>query len=198
MKFILIGVAVLGTFAFIFFKDRSPQQVPITGTNIIAFGDSLVYGYGATKGNDFVTLLSQRIGEPIINAGIPGNTSKDALDRLSKDVLTQDPNIVILVIGGNDFLRRIPKQETLEHIRSIIQQIQATGARVILVGISRLVYNSDYKDIAQELHVYFVPHVMDPILQDKTLMYDAIHPNDGGYKLFTDAVEPYLRQAVEQ
>jgi acyl-CoA thioesterase I len=197
-KKVLIGIVVVIAVAIFFItRNKNPDLPPVTGTTIIAFGDSLVSGTGSTKGNDFVSVLSSRTGIPIINAGIPGNTTKDALNRLSRDVLEQDPRVVIIVIGGNDFLRRVPKGETLANVRSIIEQVQETGARVILVGTSRLVYNDDYKVIAQELGVSFVPHVLDRMLQDKRLMDDAIHPNDEGYKTFADAVRPYFLKAMQ-
>jgi acyl-CoA thioesterase I len=197
LKLIIGIIVVIAVAIFFITRSKTLDLPPVTGSTIIAFGDSLVYGTGSTEGNDFVSVLSARTGIPIINAGIPGNTTKDALNRLSRDVLEQDPRVVIIVIGGNDFLRRVPKSETLANVRSIVEQVKATGARVILVGTSRLVYSSDYKDIAEELEVLFVPHVLDPILQDKRLMADAIHPNDEGYKLFADALQPYFLKAMQ-
>ena len=192
---IIIFILIAGISFFIFRKNE--QQLPVpTGTNIIAFGDSLVYGYGATEGKDFVSLLSERIGIPIINAGIPGDKTSDALARIRTDVLEKDPKVVIVVIGGNDFLRRVPKAETLSNVRNIVGQIKATGARVILVGTSRLVYNSEYQDVAKELGVIFVPHVMDKILSNRALMSDTIHPNDAGYEVFADTIEPFLIKAL--
>jgi acyl-CoA thioesterase I len=197
---VLVGIIIAIAVAIFFItKNKNPDLPPVKGTTIIAFGDSLVSGVGSTEGNDFVSRLSSRTGIPIINAGIPGNTTKDALNRLERDVLEQDPRVVIIVIGGNDFLRRVPKAETLANVRSIVEQVKTTGARVILVGTSRLVYNNEYKDIATELEVLFVPHVLDPMLQDKKrLMADAVHPNDEGHKLFADAVQPYFLKAMRQ
>lgn len=196
-KFILLIILFLVISSFFIFRDSKKELPQTRGTTIIAFGDSLVYGYGATEGNDFVSLLSSRIGLPIINAGISGNTTADGVARLKTDVLDQNPRTVIVVLGGNDFLRRVPKSETLKNIRTIVEQIKSTGARVVLIGTSRLVYDRDYEDIAKEFDVIFVPHVMDRILNDKKLMSDAIHPNDAGYKIFADTVEPYLIKALQ-
>ena len=69
---------------------------PGDGTTIVAFGDSLVEGVGATAGNDFVSVLSTEIGEPIVNLGQRGDTTRDGLKRLDS-VIAQDPQKVFLI-----------------------------------------------------------------------------------------------------
>ena len=113
----------------LFFRGGVPADArPTAGTAIIAFGDSLVAGNGTTAGGDFVSVLSQRLGVPIVNAGRPGDTTASALDRLSGDVLSRDPRVVIVLIGGNDLLRRVPRQETFARVRTIVERIRARGA----------------------------------------------------------------------
>ena len=73
---------------------------------VIAFGDSLTAGVGALPGQDYVTQLSTKSGVTITNAGISGNTTRDALARLNKDVLSKDPSVVLVWLGGNDILQR--------------------------------------------------------------------------------------------
>jgi acyl-CoA thioesterase I len=198
IKYLITIVAIVALTLYFFMRDKDPRLPPVTGTNVIVIGDSLAYGIGSTKGNDFVSLLSARVSIPIVNMGIPGDTTADVLKRLSRDVLERDPRVVVIVIGGNDFLRHIPKEETLSNIRRIVEQIKATGARVILVGTSRFVYDVEYQEIAKELEVIFVPHVMDRILYSKNLMADRVHPNDKGYVVFANTIEPYLIKALKE
>lgn len=73
---------------------------------IIAFGDSLTAGVGSTGGNSYVNQLEELIDEDIINAGVSGDTTEEALDRLEEDVLSQNPRAVIVWLGGNDHLAR--------------------------------------------------------------------------------------------
>lgn len=73
---------------------------------IVAFGDSLTAGVGSTGGNDYVNQLEELIEEDIINAGVSGDTTEEALDRLEEDVLSHDPRAVIVWLGGNDHLAR--------------------------------------------------------------------------------------------
>src|SRR5205807_8523479 len=77
------------------------------GTNIIAFGDSLTAGYGAQPGEDYPTRLSRLIDKPVINAGVSGDTTDMALARIDADVLSRGPRIVIVGLGGNEFLRGV-------------------------------------------------------------------------------------------
>ncbi len=194
-------VALLGMFLLLgifFFRDSAYEirNSDSTGTSIVALGDSLVEGVGATPGNDFVSLLSTRIGEPIVNLGVRGNTSKDALARID-DVLAEDPRVVLILVGGNDYLRRVPREEVFENIRTLITQIQEYGSAVILLGVRggilRDNFDADFEALARELGCGFVPNVLDGLLGNSELMYDAIHPNDEGYKLIADKVEPVVR-----
>jgi acyl-CoA thioesterase-1 len=73
---------------------------------VIAFGDSLTAGVGALPSQDYVTQLSNKSGVSIINAGVSGNTTRDALARLNRDVLSKDPSVVLVWLGGNDILQR--------------------------------------------------------------------------------------------
>src|SRR5437763_16370406 len=78
------------------------------GANVFAFGDSLTAGYGAQAGQDYPSRLSALLGEPVLNAGVSGDTTESALARLDDAVLTRDPRIVIVGLGGNDFLGGVP------------------------------------------------------------------------------------------
>src|SRR3954470_13502810 len=75
------------------------------GASIIAFGDSLTAGYGASPGEDYPSRLSGRIRANGINAGVSVDTTDSAAERLDGDVLGHDPRIVIVGLGGNDYLR---------------------------------------------------------------------------------------------
>ena len=77
---------------------------PAGSGSIVAFGDSLTEGVGATSGNDYVSQLERLSGESIINAGVRGDTTRSALERVDSDVLSEDPSIVIVWLGGNDVL----------------------------------------------------------------------------------------------
>lgn len=190
-KILIFGILVfLAVTGFMVFKKDPQSAKPTSGKNIIAFGDSLVYGVGADKDKDFVSQLAGLTGRQILNAGKSGDTTAAALNRLDQDVLQKEPKIVIVILGGNDILRRVPKQQTLANLRGIISKIQATGAAVILGGVDSgfIIGNlsGDYKKLAKDMKVSFVPDILGGIINKKELMYDAIHPNSEGYKIMAE------------
>ncbi len=202
MKKAVMGVTlvVLGVWYFI---DTEPPVVdfPTAGQNIIAFGDSLVVGFGASPGNDFVSILPARLGHPIINAGRNGDTTQTGLERLERDVLSRDPRIVILLLGGNDTLRKVPVDETFDRLATIIDRIHQTGAAVILVGVRGSLLGDKYEDefeaLAEAKQTNYVPDILSGIFGHPSLMTDAIHPNNEGNVLMADRLEPVLRELLE-
>ena len=202
MKKVLLGV-VLVALAVWYFMEVEPPVIdfPTAGQNIIAFGDSLVVGYGASPGNDFVSILSARLDHPIVNAGQNGDTTETGLERLEEDVLPRDPSIVILLLGGNDALRKVPVEETFDRLARMIDQIQQTGAAVILVGVRGSLWGDKYEDefeaLAEAKQTNYVPDIFRGVFGHPRLMADAIHPNNEGNVLMADRLEPVLRELID-
>jgi acyl-CoA thioesterase-1 len=162
----------------------------------VAFGDSLVAGVGTTSGNNFVSLLSSRLGVSIVNAGRSGDTTASALSRLQSDVIARQPDVVMVLIGGNDLLQGVPLTQRVANITSIAQQIRNTGAAVILVGLGNDPidpYGGALPGIASETGSTLVPGILQGIFGVPSLMADAIHPNNAGHKIMADRLEPALR-----
>lgn len=179
--------------------------MPRGGESIVAFGDSLVYGYGATSGNDFVSILSNKllkehiITTPIVNLGVPGNTTIQGLERL-QDVVNLNPRVVIVLLGGNDALRKVAKKETFDNLEQIIVKIQASGAAVVLLGIRNGILTDEYKRefeaLVKKYNTAFVPDVLSGVFGRKNLMSDTVHPNDEGYKIIAGRVYPELLKVL--
>ncbi len=195
---VLVGIAVLGI-AWMTATRSTPITYPTAGTSIIAFGDSLVYGLGTTEGNDFVSLLSTRIGVSIMNLGVSGNTAADGLSRID-DVLSEDPRVVIVLLGGNDTLRRVPVEQTFADLAAIIERVQSVGAGVILVGVpggwygGR--YDKEYATLARTYRAAYVPNILKGLIGRQEYMADTIHPNDAGHRIMADRIEPALRDML--
>jgi acyl-CoA thioesterase-1 len=202
MKKFATGLMLVGLVAWFFIETEPPVvDFPIAGHNIIAFGDSLVAGYGASPGNDFVSILSHRLGHPIVNAGRNGDTTQTGLERLNQDVLSQDPRVVVLLLGGNDALRKVPVNETFDRLATMIDQIHQIGAAVVLVGVRGSLFGDRYEDafgaLAESSQVNYVPDILRGIFGHPSLMADAIHPNDDGNFLMADRLEPVLRALLD-
>ncbi len=187
---ILIILVCFGIYWF-FGDNVEIKNYPPHEGNVVAFGDSLVSGNGSTPGNDFVSLLSVKINEPIINLGISGNTTRDGLARID-EIFDKNPRIVLLLLGGNDYLKRIPSEETFKNLREIISRLEEKGILVVLLGIRGGVlvdhFDADFEDLARENGTAYVPDVLDGIFGKNNLMSDTIHPNDEGYKIIADRV----------
>lgn len=195
----IIGILLIVIVVWFFSGGYTPAK-PTAGTNIIFFGDSLVQGVGASEGRSLPSLLSEKIGIPVINAGVSGDTTEMALARIERDVLNKDPKLVVIVLGGNDFLRRVPKTQTLANIKNIITQIQAKGSSVVLAGFNASIfgsYNSDYKKIAKQTKSGFVENIFSGVLNHKELMSDAIHPNDKGYAIMVENFVPVVGKILK-
>ena len=170
-----------------------------SGENIICFGDSLTYGTGAKKGMDYPSQLSGMIGMPVINEGIPGDTTSDALRR-THNILKKDPRIVFITLGGNDLKNGISKDLAFNNLEMIIEKIQEKGALVIIGGIDVPFFGKGFGDayrvLARKTGSILIPNIFKGIFAHPELMSDRIHPNSAGYTImaqhFYKAVKPYL------
>ncbi len=176
------------------------RNAPRSGENIIAFGDSLIKGVGASPGKDFISLLAKKIRRPIINVGHSGDTTASALKRLRKDVLAQNPRIVIILFGGNDIRNGIPRKVTFHNLALMIDKIREHGSAILLLGIRGGILIDYFRwyfwQLAKEKDIPFVPDVYSGIFIEPDLKYDFLHPNNEGYKLIAERVAPTLKELV--
>jgi lysophospholipase L1-like esterase len=152
---------------------------------IICFGDSLTFGTGASKGMDYPSQLAKMIGIAVINKGIPGDTTSSALWRLKRDVLSKNPDIVLITLGGNDLINGVSKDIAFGNLKQIVQSIQKQGAKVIIGGLSwpgmDRGFGEGYEDLAQQTGALLIPDIFTAIADNPVLMSDPIHPNNSGY-----------------
>jgi len=202
--FSVIGIIALITILFFWWytKITPVTNYPSSNTEIIAFGDSLIEGVGATTEKDFVTLLSKSVGLPIRNFGRGGDTTGMALERLPV-VFEEVPNpkIVILLLGGNDFLRQVRKEETFKNIATIIEEFQKRGAVVLLLGVRGGVLKDNFKDEFKILHetyrTAYVSNVLKGLIGNTNYMYDSVHPNNLGYQKVSERILPVLKRYID-
>jgi lysophospholipase L1-like esterase len=172
------------------------------GSNIIAFGDSLTAGYGASPGEDYPSRLSTLINAPVLNAGASGDTTDMALARIDRDVLSRDPRIVIVGLGGNDFLRGIDISVTEATLRTIIRKIHGAGAMVVLLGFRFPSLSVNYEDmyarVARDEGCLLIRGPLRGILTDPALKSDEIHPNARGYQLMAERLAGPCRKLIRK
>lgn len=197
-----LGFATLVMAPVLYFVFRTSDTItnyPPKNQTVVAFGDSLVEGVGASTGNDFVSVTGRLLGVAIINKGKSGDTTADGLVR-TDEVLSENPGIVIVLLGGNDVLRRVPKKETFANLGTIIERFQASGAVVVLLGVRGGIlgdgYASDFETLAKKYHTVYVSNILEGLITNSQYMYDGIHPNDQGYVIVADRVEKILQKVL--
>ncbi len=200
MKYLVFAIAgvALGVLVLFFVGGKDvPKNYPPKNATIVAFGDSLVEGQGATEGNDFVSQLETRIGRPIENYGVGGNTTKDGVARMG-EIIERDPGLVLIVLGGNDTLRRIAIEETERNLRTLIGTVIEKGSVVMFIGVRGGILGTEredmYERVADEYGAIYVPDILDGILLTPELMHDGIHPNDAGYAQIADRLAQVFKE----
>lgn len=183
-------------------SKTAPHAALPAGSTILALGDSLTAGYGADAEAAYPAVLAGLTGWQIINGGVSGNTSAQALARLPA-LMRRQPQLVLVSIGGNDFLRKVPEADTRSNIRQIVQQIKAAGVPAVLVAVpyfttgalfGRLSEHPMYEELAAELNVPLLKGAWAEVLGDKKLKSDQIHANAQGYRVFAEKMWAFLKQ----
>ena len=183
-------------------SKTAPHAALPAGSTILALGDSLTAGYGADAEAAYPAVLASLTGWQIINGGVSGNTSAQALARLPA-LMRRQPQLVLVSIGGNDFLRKVPEADTRSNIRQIVQQIKAAGVPAVLVAVpyfttgalfGRLSEHPMYEELAAELNVPLFKGAWAEVLGNKKLKSDQIHANAQGYRVFAEKMWAFLKQ----
>jgi len=180
--------------------QKVPGVAPV-GPNdvIVAFGDSLTYGTGATESESYPAALAQLIGRKVVRAGVPGEVTEGGLQRLPAVIEEHRPALVIVCLGGNDMLRKVDPAQTKANLREIIRTIRARGISVVLVGVPKPALMTStaefYAEIAKEFNIPYEGKVVSDVLHQRDLKSDTIHPNAKGYRKMAEAIAELLRKA---
>ena len=175
--------------------QKKPLNYKNDGRDIIAFGDSLTYGYGAELNESYPAVLAGLTGRDIINLGVSGNTALDGLNRIS-ELDEYRPYMVLIEFGANDYMRKRPFEQTKKSLESITDYVQQKGAVAVIVdtGGPGMGKYSDYmKELAKQKQAVFVPAILKGIFTKRELKSDMIHPNAQGYKIIAEKVHKHIK-----
>ena len=179
---------------------------------ILLVGDSLSAAHNIEVAASWPVLLQKRLADmrpprTLVNASISGETTAAGLARLPALLKQHRPGIVILELGGNDGLRGLPLAEIRANLSRMIRDAQASGARVLLLGIElplnygpqyRAGLRAIYADLARDDRVPLVPFLLDGIALDPALMQpDGLHPTAAAQPRVLANVWPVLRPMLE-
>jgi acyl-CoA hydrolase len=175
------------------------------GATVLALGDSITFGTGAPPEAAYPAVLAGLTGWSVVNAGVPGDTSAQALQRLPGLLAEHRPALVIVSIGGNDLLRRGDEAALRDNLRGILAAVREAGAQALLVAVPRpslaarftgsLADHSLYVEVASEVGVPLHPEGWSIVLADERLKSDAIHGNAAGYEAFARGLLGTLQAA---
>ena len=160
---------------------------------ILAFGDSLTYGTGTSEKFSYPSILEGLTGLEVINEGVPGEVTSTGLKRLPGLLEEYQPELLILIHGGNDILRKVSRTRTASNLKDMITLAKQSDIKVVMLGVpsfSILSLESAevYEQVATEAGIPINLKVLPEILSDNKLKSDRIHPNKTGYQKMAEAV----------
>ncbi len=166
---------------------------------ILAFGDSLTYGFGASAAESYPAVLAEKTGRVVLNAGVNGETSAEGLKRLPALLRDRDIALMILCFGGNDILQKLPRTALKTHLRQMITLAQEKGIAVLLVsvpdiGLFGLSPLSLYEEVAEETGIPLLTGMLAEILAAPALKSDQIHPNAAGYQKMAESIYEKIKE----
>ena len=177
--------------------EKNSSLSPLSSSSVIlAYGDSLTYGYNVKRSESYPAKLEVLTGISVINSGVSGEVSAQGLKRLPKVLDEHHPQLLILCHGGNDLLRKMDLEEMEANIRSMIQLSLDRDIPVILLGVPKpgifLSSFDVYKKIANSMNIIFIEDLISDVLGDKSLKSDSIHPNKKGYNVMAEEIYSLL------
>lgn len=202
------GIAFVAAPALLGACSRKPirGQPVAAGATVLALGDSLTHGTGAgTEQASYPAVLARLTGWQVVNAGVPGDTTAGLLARTPSLLQEHRPVLVLLGIGGNDFLRRMDEGEARANVLRLCDLVRTSGAQLLLIAVPRptlaakftgsLTDHPMYGEIAEAQRIPLHRQGWAEVLGDERLKSDAIHANAAGYEQFARGLVATARAA---
>ena len=149
------------------------------------------------KSKSWPAFLQNKVNIPVINAGVGGNTTAQGLARMKKDVLSKNPIIVIIELGGNDYLQKVPLATTKKNLQKIIDMVNDGNRKIYLTAFFP-VWNKQIEDMFNTLASSNNIELMNTFYDDGVWEHttDGVHPNAKGQEIVADnyfnVLKPYL------
>jgi len=192
--FLLLAAAILLAAC----GGRNKEAALPAGSTVLALGDSLTAGAGVSTEQAWPALLEKKTRWEIVNGGVNGNTSADALKRLPHLLEQHDPKLVLVALGGNDMLRHVPETETVANLDRILTLVRAHDAKAVLLAtpepnlmgavFQHLSAPPFYQQIAERQQVPLIENAIAEVLSDPQLKGDQVHPNAAGHALLAEKI----------
>ena len=194
-------------------KPLATPQIVSKKPKIIAFGDSLTAGFGLTEKESYPYLLQEKLKADgfdyeVVNAGVSGDTSLGGTERIDWVLEQENVQILVLELGANDLLRRMPVANMKRNLARIIEKAQAKNVKVLFCGMLappaigaeyQREYTNVFPDLADQYKVEFLPFLLENFALNKDLnQADGIHPNAKGSIIMTDNIYKALKPMLSK
>ena len=195
MRLVIIALLV-----FVAACSKTPQLAKLPNDAVIlAFGDSLTFGTGATPETSYPAALEKLIGHHVVSAGVPGEVTADGLQRLTDVLDEEQPKLLILCHGGNDLIRQTGEAQAESNLRAMISLARSKGIQVVLLAVPKpglmLTPPAYYEKIAADFKLPIESGILRSILASPSLKSDTVHPNAAGYQKMAEAIAALLKSA---
>ncbi len=181
---------------------KQHEAIP-AGATVLVLGDSISYGTGANWGEDYPALLAAKTRWNIVNAGVPGDTTEMGLARLPELLEANTPKLVLVELGGNDFLHHVPREQTIGNLKKILLTIKQKQIPTILLAIPKaslfgaaiggLSDDPMFEQLGKETDTAVIADVLSDVLEHNELKADPIHPNAQGYQKLAETINEALK-----
>lgn len=180
--------------------DKVPPVARLAADDVVlAFGDSLTFGTGATAETSYPVVLGQLINRTVVRSGVPGERTAGGLERLPAVLDEHKPQLVIVCLGGNDMLRKGTPASIEANLRKILTEIKSRGLDAMLIGVptpTLITRPPDfYSKLAKEFAIPYEGDIITSVLYKADLKSDPIHPNAAGYRKVAEAIAELMRDA---
>ena len=192
---------------FLFLFLTFSYSITAETKKLLILGDSISAGFGLKESENWVQILEDSVNSSglklkIINSSISGDTTIGGLSRIENDLVTHEPNYVLVELGGNDALRGYPIDKIKNNLSKIIDATFQAEANPIIMQIRIppnygknyvAAFESIYSEIAAEKNIPKMTFLLEKVALDKSLMqFDGIHPNQKAQQIIAEQVKKEL------
>jgi acyl-CoA thioesterase-1 len=166
---------------------------------ILAFGDSLTFGSGASPAESYPAVLETLIGRKVVRSGVPGEVSEEGLARLPAVLDEVSPALLVLCEGGNDFLQKKDDAQAQANVREMVKLARERNIAVVLIATPKpglgVATPKFYAEIGRDFGIPVEGAILESVLTDRSLKSDLVHPNAQGYRRIAESLAKLLRKS---
>ena len=197
-------------------EEKKEEAAKAGRIDLLLIGDSITHGWESGGKPVFDEYYASR---HTLNLGFSGDRTEHVLWRFENGALEGlSPKLAVVMIGTNNTgHRKDPPVQTAAGVKAILEELRKRlpGTKILLLAIFprdpapdgelRKIndeINTIIKGYADDEHIFFLDVNQVFLEKDgtlpKSIMPDALHPNEEGYKRWAKAMEPTIKKLMEE